>query len=242
MYLTAFGYVITMVTVDEAIIAKMDRNGRHFEILVDPDIAYSLREGRSVSLQKMLAVNMIFTDAKKGTKASPSDIASAFGNPDVEVIAKDIVLNGDLQLTTEFRKEKTEERKRQIATAISRNAFDPKTRLPHPPGRIINAMEQAKVSVNPFRPAEQQVEAIVKKLKEIIPISMENIEIDVEVDAAHSGRVYGILKESGTIRKDSWDASGGLSAVVSIPAGLKERFYSSINSATGGTARITDHK
>lgn len=231
-----------MVTVDEAIIAKADRNGKHFEILVDPELAYDMREGRSVSIQRMIAANMVFVDAKKGTKSSPSEIMTAFGTSDIEIIAKDIVTSGELQLTTEFRRAKTEEKKRQVASLISRNAFDPKSRLPHPPGRILNAMEQAKVHIDAFKPAEQQIDEVLKKLKEILPISMENIEIDIEVPASCAGRVFGILKQYGTIKKDSWDASGGLSARISIPAGMKEKFYSSMNSATGGTAKITESR
>ena len=45
-----------MVTVEEAIIAKIDKAGKHFEVLVDPNIAYELREGKIVSISKMLAV------------------------------------------------------------------------------------------------------------------------------------------------------------------------------------------
>ena len=38
-----------MVTVDQAIIAKIDKDGKHFEVLVDADIAYDLKEGMIVS-------------------------------------------------------------------------------------------------------------------------------------------------------------------------------------------------
>ena len=44
-----------MVTVDEAIIAKFDKDGKHFEILVDSELAYGMKEGKIVSLSKMLA-------------------------------------------------------------------------------------------------------------------------------------------------------------------------------------------
>ncbi len=231
-----------MVTVEEAVIAKMDKSGKHFEVLVDPELAYALREGRSVSVQRMIAANMIFIDAHKGTKCSSNDILSVFGTHDMEAIAQEIVRHGDVQLTTDFRREKTEEKRKQVANIISRNAFDPHTKTPHPFGRILNAMEQVKINIDPFKPADQQVDDVLKKLKEIMPISMEEIQVEVQVDAAHSGRVYGILKEFGTIKKDSWDSAGGLAAVVSIPAGVKERFYSSLNAATGGTVRIVEKK
>ena len=122
-----------MVTIDEAIIAKIVKDGKHFEVLVDPDIAYDLKEGRIISLSRMLAINMVFTDAKKANKAAPSEIEKAFGTSDVEKIAEDIVKHGDIQLTTDFRRRKIDERKKQIAAFINRNAINPQTKAPHPP-------------------------------------------------------------------------------------------------------------
>ncbi|HLD39369.1 MAG TPA: ribosome assembly factor SBDS, partial [archaeon] len=161
-----------MVTVDEAIIAKCVKNGKHFEILVDADIAYDLKEGRIVSLSRMLAVNDIFTDSKKANRAAPSDIMAAFGTNDLEKVAEDIVKHGEIQLTTEFKRRKTEEKKKQIAAFISKNAVNPQTKMPHPPERIIAAMEQAHVSIDPFKSADSQVEDIMKEIKKVIPISV----------------------------------------------------------------------
>src|SRR3989344_2464638 len=104
-----------MVTVEDAIIARYTKDGKHFEILVDPIIAYDLREGKTVSLGRMLAANIVFTDARKGTKAGAADVQTAFGTSDVEKIAEIIIKKGDLQLTTEFRRKKTEERRKQVA-------------------------------------------------------------------------------------------------------------------------------
>ena len=63
-----------MVTLDDAIIAKIVRNGKHFEILVDADIAYDLKEGRTVSISRMLAVNEVFTEAKKANRGIMKNI------------------------------------------------------------------------------------------------------------------------------------------------------------------------
>ncbi|MBI3260585.1 MAG: ribosome assembly factor SBDS, partial [Ignavibacteriae bacterium] len=157
-----------MVTVDEAIIAKIVKNGKHFEILVDPELAYELRDGKSVSIQKMLAINIICTDAKKGDKASTADIEAAFGTTDIEKITEHIVKHGEIQLTTEFRRKKVEERRKQIANLISKNAVNPQTKMPHPADRILNAMEQSHFSVDPMKTAEQQMDDAVKAIKQIL--------------------------------------------------------------------------
>ena len=61
-----------MVNVDEAIIAKYEYSGEHFEILVDPDLAADFRspDGPDVAIEDLLAVEEIFKDSKKGDKAS----------------------------------------------------------------------------------------------------------------------------------------------------------------------------
>ncbi len=230
-----------MVTVDEAIIARYDKEGKHFEILVDADIAYDLKEGKVVSLSKMLAVNQVFKDSKKADKASSADVEAAFGTTDVEKIAEIMVKHGDIQLTTEFRRRKTEEKKKQIATIISKNAINPQTKVPHPPERIITSMEQAHVHVDAFKSADQQVEEVVKEIKKVIPISMEELTLFVEIPAQHSSKAYGMLKEFG-MQQEKWLTDGSLVAKLVIPAGLKEDVFRKIGNATAGTARIEEAK
>lgn len=229
-----------MVTVDEAIIAKLDKDGKHFEILVDSDIAYDMKDGKTVSLSRMLAANIIFTDAKKGDKASPGDLQAAFGTLDAEKIAEHIVKKGDIQLTTEFRRKKTEEKRKQVAALISKYAINPQTKLPHPQDRILNAMDIARTSIDPFKPAEQQVEDVLKALKSVLPISMEETKLSVEIPAAYAGRVYGLLKDIGTVGEQQWLNDGSLAVKLTIPAGLRESVYKKLGGLTNGTARITE--
>ena len=230
-----------MVTVDEAIIAKIVKDGKHFEILVDADIAYDLREGRTVSLSRMLAVNGVFKDAKKADKAVPSEVLKAFGTDDIEKVAESIVKHGEIQLTTEFRRRKVEERRKQIATIISRNAINPQTKMPHPPDRILAAMEQARVNIDPFKTAESQVEDIVREIKKILPISIEEMILFVEIPAQYSSRVHGAMKEMG-IQQEKWLADGRLVAKLQIPAGLKEMVFRKLGNLTEGNAKIEESK
>jgi ribosome maturation protein SDO1 len=230
-----------MVTVDRAITAKFEKNGKRFEILVDPDIAYDLKDGKIVSLSRMLAVNIIFNDAKKGDRASDSDIMKAFGTNDLEKVAEAIVKNGEVPLTTEFRRKRIDEKKKQIATFISRFAINPQTRVPHPAERIISAMEQAHVSIDPFKPADQQIDDAMKLIKAIIPISLEEITLSVSIPAKYSGRAYGILKEFN-VHQDKWLNDGTLVARITIPAGLKENIFKRLGALTEGNAQIEEIK
>jgi ribosome maturation protein SDO1 len=230
-----------MVTVEDAIIAKIVRNGKHFEILVDPEMAYDLREGKSVSVQKMIAINIICSDAKKGEKASPADIEKAFGTQDLEKVASEIVKHGEIQLTTEFRRKKTDEKKKQIANLISKNAINPQTRVPHPPDRVLAAMQQAHINIDPFKPAEHQVDEVIKAIKDIIPLSIEEIVLFIEIPAKYSARAYGVVKEYG-IADEKWLSDGSLAVKLKVPAGLKENIYRRLGALTEGSVRIEEQR
>jgi len=229
-----------MVTIEDAIIAKIEREGKHFEIFVDPDLAYDLKEGKTVSISRMLGSPFCFTDARKAEKASPSDIEKVFHTHVVEEIAEKIVKEGELQLTTDFRRRKIEEKRKQIASFIARNAINPQTRVPHPPERILTAMETARVNIDPFKPAEQQVDDIIDAIKSILPISIEELVLSIEIPAKYSGRAYGLLKELGTIQKDNWLSDGSLYVKLLIPAGLKENVFRRLGSITEGNVKITE--
>lgn len=225
-----------MVTVEKAIVAKIVKDGKHFEILVDSDIAYDLKENKTVSISKMLAISQIFSDAKKGMKSSPSDLEKYFHTQEAEKIATTIVKEGDLQLTTDFRRRKVDEKRKQLVALIARAAIDPRSKLPHPPERIENAMEEARVNIDPFRPAETQMADVVKAIKAVLPLAFDEIEVTAEVSAKYSTKVYGALKEYGSFT-EQW-AGDKLIIKVKMPAALKEQFFRRINGLTEGTARV----
>lgn len=229
-----------MVTLDKAIIARIEKNGKHFEVLVDSELAYDLKDGKTVSLSRMLAINEVFTDSKKGLKVSSTELERVFGTPDVEKVAETIIKQGDVQLTTEFRRQKVEEKRNQIAAFISRYAINPQTKVPHPQERILNTMQQAHINIDPFKPAEQQIDDVLKAIKPIIPISLEEATIQIVIPPRYSGSAYGKIKALGTIHNQQWLSDGSLSAKLVVPAGLKENVYKIINSITGGEAQIEE--
>ena len=128
-------------------IARITLDGQHFEILTKPDSALSFKLGKSSSVSEVLAAEMIFTDAGKGTKPSEDKLSEVFGTTDPLKIAEVILKKGTLQLTTDQRKHMVEEKRKQIISFISRECIDPKTNLPHPPLRIEQAMKQIHLPI-----------------------------------------------------------------------------------------------
>ena len=226
-----------MVSLEKAVVARIHREGKNFEILVDPDLALEYRKGKPFSIENILAVRDIFLDSKKGDRPSASDLEKAFGTSDPLKIAEFILKNGELQLTTEQRKKLTEEKRKQIATIISRQGIDPKTKLPHPPQRILNAMEQAHVSVDPFKPAENQVEETLKKIEPIIPISMERITIAVKIPIEHAGKASAVLRQIAHLKQEEWKSDGWY-ALLEISAGMQSEIYSKMNDLTHGQVEV----
>ncbi len=227
-----------MVTVEKAVIARYEKQGKRFEILVDPELAYEFREGKEVSVSSMLAVDKVFKDAKKGESASESDLTSVFGTVSVEEVARRILKEGEIQLTTEFRRKKVEEKTRQIAEFISKHAIDPRTKTAIPVQRVLNAMEQAKVHVDVFKSVEEQIDSVVKAIREFLPISFEKTRLKVCIPPQFAPRCYGILKSFNAAIQYASD--GSLIAELELPAGLKGEFYEKINSAARGNANIKE--
>jgi len=215
-------------------VARLTREGEHFEILVKPQPALSYRLGKIESVSEALVTSTVFTDANKGLKPSEDRLQKAFGTTDLLKIAAVILKKGDLQLTTEQRRQLIEDKRKQIVSFISRQCVDPRTNLPHPPIRVEQAMEQIHFSIDPYDEVEKQAKEVVKLLRPILPLKMERVSVAIRIPPEHASKVYGTVKGFGTIRREEWRADGSWSAVVELPAGLYGSFLEKLGEMTRG--------
>lgn len=215
--------------------ARISRSGEKFEILVKPEPALEYKMGKPLGISQLLVIEEIFSDAGKGTRASAEKLEKAFGSVDPLKIAEDIMRHGELQLTTDQRRQLVEDKRKQIVAFISRNCIDPRTGTPHPPIRIEQAMNQVKYSIDPFKPPEEQSKEIIDELRSIIPIKMEQMRVAVKIFAEYAAKGYGTVKGYGTITKEEWQADGALVAVVEMPAGVYGPFVERLGKITQGT-------
>lgn len=223
-----------MVSLDDAVIARLKKGEEHFEILVDPYAAADIIDGKDIDISQVLAIDAVFKDSKKGTHASEESIQKNFETDNVSEIAKIIILKGDIQLTTEQRHKMQKNKRNRIIETIVKNAMDPKTKAPHPRQRIELAMDQAGVHVDPFKPVSEQVKVIIDKLRPIIPISMEHVRISVKIPAEFIGRAYGVARNFGTLEREDWQSDGSWIGIVRIAAGMQNEFYDRLNDVTKG--------
>jgi len=219
----------------KTVIAKYSTGGENFEILVDSDKAYDFITGKNANPLAALEAEEIFKDANKGDRQSQEKVIKAFGTADLEKIVTIILKKGTVPLTTEQRNKLLEEKRKQIVNIIATNAMDPRTKAPHPPQRIELAMKEARVTIDPFKQANEQVEDIVKKLTPHLPIKFAVVKVEVTIPAQFANRSYGVLKQYG-MKSEKWLPDGSLSAQLEFPAGLQSEFMDKINNATKGMA------
>lgn len=223
-----------MVSLDKAVVARLKRGEDHFEILVDPHDAEKIIEGKEVDILSALAIDAIFTDVKKGTHAPHDTLIEHFKTDAIPTIVKEIILKGEIQLTTEQRREMQEKKYKQIVERIVKNSMDPQTKMPHPRQRIELAIEQAGVHIDPFKPVSQQVKIIFEALRPIIPISMEQIRVSVKIPSEYVGKGYGVARNYGTLEREEWQSDGSWVGVIKLAAGMQTDFYDKINDVTKG--------
>ncbi|MCL4388152.1 ribosome assembly factor SBDS [Candidatus Marsarchaeota archaeon] len=181
----------------------------------------------------MLEAEQVFKDARKGERQSDEKIKKVFGTTDLASVVDQILKRGDLPITTEQRAKMLEEKRKQIIDIIARNSIDPRTNAPATALRVENAMKEAKVPIDPFKNANEQVEAVVKKISMLLPIKFTNIKIEVIIPADSVNRCYNTLKQFG-LKSEEWMGNGSLKAVVEFPAGMQNELYDKLNKATQG--------
>jgi ribosome maturation protein SDO1 len=216
-------------------IAKYKVNGDEFEILIDPDKAYDYITGKIPSPTTALESFEVFKDIKKGERPTEEKVKKAFGTTDIAKIAEIILKKGEVPITTERREKLAEEKKKQIIEIIARNSIDPRTNAPTPPLRIENAFKEAKITIDPFKSAQDQVDTVIKKLSPIIPLKFATVIIEVTVPAEYANRSFTTLKQFG-LKAEKWLGDGSLSATLEFPAGMQGDFYAKLNNATQGKA------
>ncbi len=218
-------------------LARLKKEGVTYEVVIDPDLAMNFKEGKDVDIRDIIKSPLIFFDAQKGMEASEKLLEKHFNTKDNFKIAEYIIKNGEIQLSAGFRRQMREKKRKQIISLIHRNSINPQTNLPHPEQRIESAMEEAKVKIDEFKKAEEQVQDIVKAISKVLPIRYEVRTIEVIVDGQHAPKSYSILKNYGTIVEQNWLNDGSLLAKVKIPAGMQNDLFDELNHLTHGTVK-----
>ena len=209
-----------MVSLDDAVLARLEKGGRRYEALVDPDLVEQWKEDSSnIQLDDFMAMDEIFHDARAGERPTEEALMNTFETLDVEAILNIILDKGSIQLTTAQRKARVEHMRQQIIHHIHSQAIDPKSKSPHPRTRIELALQESKYSVDPFKRLEEQIKDAIAKLKPLIPLSFESVRLAFRVPGSAYGSVSQLLRTYQ--KKEGWLENGDWACVIEIPAGMK---------------------
>jgi len=222
----------------EVTIVRYSHEGEKFEILVKPDPALDYKLGKKKDISTILVSDEVYTDSGKGTKPSTEKLLKAFKTEDVLEIAEIMLRKGDLNLTTDQRRKMVEEKKKQIVSYIAKTFVDPRTHLPHPPLRIEQALKDGRITIESQKSVDEQVKDIVEKLRSIIPMKSENLELEIIIPAQYASQSYAVLKSIGSLKKEEWQNNGSLKAILEIPAGARPNVIDRLGSITKGSATV----
>lgn len=220
-------------------VARIRIGSKTFEVVVDLELAVKLRKGMPGSIQNALLSNVIFTNAKNGSKASSEDLMSAFGTEDVFQIAEKIVKKGEVEISKEYRDNEQENKKKKIIDYFVRNAVDARSGRPFTPQVISSAIDQTGVNID-NKSMDQQLSAITEKLQAILPLKIETKKLAITIPAIHTGKAYSVVNEYK--EKEDWLANGDLRVIVNIPVGLQGEFYDKLNGIIHGAALTEEIK
>ncbi len=222
------------VSIDKAVVSRLFISGKKFEILVDPYKALEFKKGAKINMDEILAYPAIYRDVRSTECVPESELQKLFGTTNIFKVAEKIIKEGELQLTTEQRRQMVEQKKNQIANIIARKGINPQTNTPHPPQRILNAMEQAGVSIDPFVDAELQVDKVLKEIKALLPIKFQKVVIQFKIPPQYSSKVFSIIKRSADMKNEKWLDDGSLELSIEVLAGVQDEIFQKISSLTHG--------
>ena len=227
-----------MISLDDAVTARLESHGARFEVLVDPDAALAIDRGEfEGELEDVIAAEDVFENASRGDRPAESDLEDVFDTTEPLEIIPAVIKQGEIQITAEQRQRMLDRKHRQLVETIARNAVNPQMDdAPHPPERIERALEQAGFTVDPMEPVENQVDDALDDLRPVIPIRFDEVVMAVQLPAEYAGSGQAQVREFGELESEEWQADGSWVGVCRFPAGLQNEFYDLVNEVSSGEA------
>jgi ribosome maturation protein SDO1 len=227
-----------MISLDEAVTARLESHGERFEVLVDPDAALAInRDEFDGDLEDVIAAEDIFEDASSGDRPPETALEEVFDTTEPLEIIPEVIKQGEIQITADQRREMQEQKRKQLINQIARNAVNPQMdNAPHPPERIESALEETDFRVDPMEPVEAQVDEALDALRPVIPIRFETVTVASQLPAEYAGSGQAKIREFGDLQEEEWQADGSWVGVLEFPAGLQNEFYDLVNEVSSGEA------
>ncbi|PSP22860.1 ribosome assembly factor SBDS [Halobacteriales archaeon QH_10_65_19] len=227
-----------MISLDEAVTARLESHGERFEVLVDPDAALAIkRDEFEGDLEGVIAAEDVFEDASRGDRPPENALEEAFETTEPLEIIPEVIRRGEIQITAEQRREMQERKRKDLINRITRNAVNPQMDdAPHPPERIESALGETDFRIDPMEPVESQIDEALDALRPVIPIRFDTVTVAAQLPAEYAGSGQAKLREFGDLQSEEWQPDGSWIGVIEFPAGMQNDFYDLVNEVSSGEA------
>lgn len=187
-----------------------------FELLCKPNTLALFREGK-LGRDKVVIVDEIFKNSKKGDKASTLDLEKAFGTGDVNSCITIMLEQGEYQISAEERKKKVDEKRSEIMNYIYSNFTDEKG-ITIPMTRVELALEEMKVRIDGDTPTDKQLKPILKKLPDIMRIKKrKGVHAVFKIKHQYLGRCQSLIQTNATVLSERYVSQGAIIEVNLVP-------------------------
>lgn len=221
-----------------SIIRYVYKNNK-LEILVNAKTAFDYKYKKNKDCTNIFVSDDIYSDSKKGIRFPIGKLETIFKTKNLDTIKKIILENGELNLTTDQRHMMKEQRKKQIIEFISKTFIDPKSNLPHPPLRIEQAINDAKISIDPYKNIQDQIKNITDKIRLNLPLKPSSkMKLLITISNQYASRSYSVLKSMDKLIRCDYQTDGSLKAIVEIQAALKPVMIDKLNIITKNNALV----
>lgn len=219
-------------------ISRLTLHGEKFEIIVAPDPALSFKLTGKGDVRKILLVDEVYSDSKKGLRVPSEKLKKFFGTIDVYTIAERILREGELQLTGEQRRRMIESKRQQIVAMLSKLLLEPSTGNPIPSLRIEQSLSQSSVSIDPFKPPEEQVKNVAKALRQVLQFKVNEVVLTLTCPQTLSNDVYGFANSMGEVDQTRVQKDKSVKIVVRMPSVTMSYFLEGLGKKYGDQVKV----
>ena len=215
-------------------VVRMKKTGKRFEIACYRNKVISWRNKLEKDIDEVLQTHTVFVNVSKGQVAKKEDLLKAFNTDDQTEICKEILKQGELQVSDKERHSALDSMFKDIATTVADKCVNPETKRPYTVTMIEKAMRDIHFSVKPNRNVKQQTLDVIPQLKAVMPLERAQMRLRVLVSGKEAKKLRTkIEKLVMKLETEEW-ANGTLNLVCLIDPGQYREIHELVRSETKG--------
>ncbi|QLQ81091.1 hypothetical protein HG537_0E04460 [Torulaspora globosa] len=186
-------------------LVRLRRAKKRFEIACYQNKVQDYRKGVETDLDEVLQIHQVFVNVSKGLVASKDELKAGFGDVELDVIIREILAKGEIQLSERERQLMLNKLNNELLTIVSAKCINPGSKKRYPPTMIHKALVELKFSPVLNKPAKLQALEAIKLLvaTQIIPIARAKMKVKVCVSVAERETIEQVQKLTGNAQGSS---------------------------------------